>query len=442
MHKSTLVIPMLLAACGNGMLSPPPLDATAPDAEPPPDAPEMPTDPCAYLEISASAWSDVVSADYAMIGGAVTVVYQEDSGLPRFVVSGPTQASAVDETLPSTAATHGRLSSPEDFAVVTFQDQAGAFPLMARTWAPGTAQTDALATIFATMPAAEGVWDVHSAKTVVFGDHVTAWAAATPTATDTALHVRLGDITGTEPLVALPGSVADVAVAVWPRRVARMSGTSIRTVVVRAFQDADTWMADVRWIDFDVVTGAVASNVGSTGVLADATGQVHSVALSFLDRESVYMGIEQTFGGSRKVTYYTAQRSGGIAPSGLVHELTSLVGQGAILAGTPSDMLVSAGAAPLSPAFLEQLLGDGPAQQSGWLMFAPHTGAILSRAFVGLTGNLTTRSARPAKGSVIATGDDVTWAGPAATPGAPASDLRAVALCRLARGGFGAVSDE
>lgn len=380
--------------------------------------------------------SDVFVADHAKIGDATLVASQEGTSLPTFAIYGPTLAREVLETLPTTSPTKVRMTSPEDIAVISFQDQVAGFPLRARTWTPGAAGTAAFSTIVVTMGAPAGIWDVHSAKTAVFGDLVTAWMAAAPTAAEGRLSVRFGGVVGSQNFAAAPANLADVAVVVWPRRVA--GGTAIRVVTLRAFSNAGVWTVNNSWIDFDAVTGAVVASVGASTALADAVSQVHSVALSFTDVDNVYVAVEQTSltspaSSARKVTYYTLARSAGLVAANIVHESTSLVRQGAIISGTPSDTLVSAGAEPLNPGFGEQLLGGTVGVRSGWVIYAPRTNEVVARSFVGFTGDLTARATKPPKGSLIASGDLITWGGPAAVPSEPAGALRAVAICKLDR---------
>jgi hypothetical protein len=395
---------------------------------------------------------DILLADHVQIGEAQVVAYQYDPEFPQFEVYGPGFNRIVSQSLGSQSSPV-RLSSPEDFVVATFQTAAGGNPLTASIWNPGDQSATGYQTVFNVMPSADGIWDVHSAKTAVFGDVVTAWMAAAPLATEGSLEVRINAVTGNQAFAAAPGALSAVAVAVWPRRVAGMVGTQVRVVVLRAFSNAGTMTVNNSWIDFDPATGAVVTSAAGSTVLADAANTVHSIALSFVDRENAYVAVEQTSSAvpltpaalvSRKVTYYTLARGAGLVAAGIVHDATTLATQGAIISGTPSDTLVSAGADPLTPGFVEQLIGiDGVAfavdeerslPRNGWVLYSPRTGEVLARSMVGYTGNLKTRAARPAKGSLITVGDQVTWGGPVSVLSAPVTEpLNAVAACRIDR---------
>jgi hypothetical protein len=385
---------------------------------------------------------DIMLADHVQIGEAQVVAYQYDPEFPQFEVYGPGFNRLVSQSLGSQSSPV-RLSSPEDFVVATYQTAAGGNPLTASIWNPGDSAPTGYQTVFAVMPSADGIWDVHSAKTAVFDDVVTAWMAAAPLATEGSLEVRINAVTGNQSFAAAPGNLAAVAVAVWPRRVAGMVGTQVRVVVLRAFSNAGTMTVNNSWIDFDPATGAVVTSAAGSTVLADAANTVHSIALSFVDRENAYVAVEQTGGTVRKVTYYTLARGAGLIATGIMHNATALATQGAIVSGTPSDTLVSAGADPLTPAFVEQLIStaggttevdDRALSRNGWIMFAPRTEEVLARSMVGYTGNFLTRSVRPAKGSLITVGDQVTWGGPVSVLSAPVTEpLNAIAACRIDR---------
>jgi hypothetical protein len=400
---------------------------------------------------------DILLADHVQIGDAQVVAYQYDPEFPQFEVYGPGFNRIVSQSLGSQSSPV-RLSSPEDFVVATFQTAAGGNPLTSIIWNPGDQSATGYATPVAGMPSADGIWDVHSAKVAdspAAPELVTAWMAAAPTAAEGRLYVRIENTTfgapqiGTQSYAAAAGNLAAVAVVVWPRQISGL----IRVVTLRAFSNAGTMTVISTWTDFDSASGGVGATVSNTTVLADAANTVHSIALSFVDRENAYVAVEQTSSAvpltpaalvSRKVTYYTLARGAGLVAAGIVHDATTLATQGAIISGTPSDTLVSAGADPLTPGFVEQLIGlddvvfavDAARSlpRNGWVLFSPRTGEVLARSMVGYTGNLKTRAARPAKGSLITVGDQVTWGGPVSVLSAPVTEpLNAVAACRIDR---------
>jgi hypothetical protein len=411
--------------------------------------------------------SPVLHADSAKLGDATVVAYGLDAGggaqSVNFAVYGPTMTREALENL-TTNGSRPRLSILNDTTVVvTYQGHAGAFPLIARTWTLG----DDLPVVsyganpFASLPAVNGVWDVHGAETNQ-GDEVTAWVAATPTANDFAITVRMGAVTGTS-AAARGGAMADIAVAVWPRRVS--GGTLIRVVSVELFPSGGIWGIIVTWFDFNPTTGVAAPIQFQSGALTDSANAGRSVSVSFSDAETVLIGVEQSGDGGdsfRKVSYFTASRpavSPGPAPTalGIIHNYTSLVSQGAIVAGGPVDTLIAAGAEPLVPAFVEMLQPFGgnssATERNGWVVFAPRTGEVIARSFAQFTGNLLTRQSRSVKGSLVVNGDNITWAGPASIlsePGGTVSsitvvaDLDSVATCLLDRSAYAnepAVSD-
>jgi hypothetical protein len=391
---------------------------------------------------------DVLNADVARIGEALVVSYGLDAGSPNanshLAVYGPTMTQEADSDFGS-AGSRPRLSVRNDDGVMfTFQSHGGANQLNAYRWTLGDDLPPTFVTNpIAALPAGPGVWDVHGAvieDSPFAPETVTAWMAAAPLATQGSLVVRIendqGTFTGTQAFAAAPANLADVAVAVWPRQVSGL----IRVVVLRAFDNAGTWTVNNSWIDFDAASGAVAASAGSSTAI-DAN-EIHAVALSFVDRENAYVAVEQTGGVVRKVSYFTLARGAGLVSTGDVHHSTALATQGAIAAGTPSDTLVSAGADPLTPAFVEMLMhtADGIAlderalSRNGWVMYAPRTGEVLARSFVGYTGNYETRNARPPKGSLIASGDQLTWGGAVSVLSSPITDpLNAIATCRLDR---------
>lgn len=394
---------------------------------------------------------DVKQADHARVGDAIAVAYQDTAGAtaPRFAVYGPEMALEFQETLGGVGK-QIRLSAPEDFVVVTFQESSAGFPLNARIWTPGNDNTNIFQAVFATMGSSDGIWDVHSAKTADADDTVTAWVAAAPTANDFSIEVRINGVTGTA-TNALPNPLLDAAVAVWPRRVT--GGTLVRTVSAYVNINAGNQRLTVTFADWNPTTGALVAATTSSQNLADPVNATHAVALSFVDRNNVYVAVEQTDPiiaaapdpartASRKVTYYTVAIGGPVVATGIIHYATTLATQGAIVAGTPSDTLVTGGAAPLSPVFVEQLIGissdfslDNTAlPRNGWVMFAPRTQEVIARSFVGYTGNFLTRSVREAKGSLVSVGDNLTWGGPVSVLSEPVSDpLDAIAVCTVDR---------
>lgn len=390
---------------------------------------------------------DILLADHVQIGDAQVVAYQYDPEFPQFEVYGPGFNRLVSQSLGSQSSPV-RLSSPEDFVVATYQTAAGGNPLTASIWNPGNATATGYTVPVAVMPVADGIWDVHSAKIAespFAPETVTAWMAAAPTNAEGRLYVRIENDqfgsphTGTQNYAAAAGNLSAVAVAVWPRQVSGL----IRVVTLRAFSNAGTMTVISTWTEFDAASGALGSTVSNTTVLADAANTVRSVALSFVDRENAYVAVEQVVASSvNKVTYYTLARGAGLVATGIVHFATALATQGAIVSGTPTDALVSGGAAPLTPGFVEMLMHTAPgiAQDSrslprnGWVLFSPRTEEVLARSFVGYTGNYKTRAARPPKGSLVVVGDQITWGGPVSVLSAPITDpLNAIATCRIDR---------
>jgi hypothetical protein len=394
---------------------------------------------------------DVLSADVARIGEALVVTYGLDAGSPNanshIAVFGPSMTQEADSDFGSSGSRPRLSVRNSDGVLMTFQSHGGANQLNTYRWTLGDDLPPTFVTNpIAALPAGPGIWDVHGAvieDSPFAPETVTAWMAAAPLATEGTLVVRIendqGTFTGTQTFAAAPGNLADVAVAVWPRQV---SGT-IRVVTLRAFSNAGTMTVNNSWVDFDAASGGVVGSASGSTALADAANTVHSIALSFVDRENAYVAVEQTGGTVRKVTYYTLARGAGLIATGIVHNATALATQGAIVSGTPSDTLVSAGAAPLTPAFVEQLIStaggttevdDRALSRNGWIMFAPRTEEVLARSMVGYTGNFLTRSVRPAKGSLITVGDQVTWGGPVSVLSAPVTEpLNAIAACRIDR---------
>lgn len=376
--------------------------------------------------------SFVTNADIAVMGDATITASQVAGENSSVTVYGPSQAREFTEVISATP-TRIRLAAHDLWTTIGYQNTIAPFALQARAWVPGADATAALFTPFAAMPAAAGIWDMHGVSTDV-GDALTGFAAATPTTSQIDVKLRedsIGFTTGSATANFGAAVIQDIAVAVWPLRT--QGGTRFRAAVAVSLVNAGVQQISLSFQEWNAATGAYLGGVGAITALADAVNVARSVAVSFVDRENVYVAVEQTSGTSRKVTYYTGANTGVITATGIVHEFTALVGQGAVAAGTPTDTLVSAGAEPLSPAFLEQLLGGNVAQRSGWILFAPRTGEIVSRAFVGFTGDLTTRSTRPPKGSVIANNNTITWAGPAAVQSEPGTNLRAIAICKLDR---------
>lgn len=411
-------------------------------------------------EAYAGAFADeALNADVARLGEATVVAYGLDAGAPNanthLAVYGPTMTQEADSDFGSNGSRPRLSVLNSTSAMFTFQSHSGANPLSAYRVTLGDDPPPGFVTNpVAAMPVDGGVWDVHGAEIAdspFAPETVTAWLAAAPTATEATLVVRIENNqagsphTGTQAFAAAPSNLADVAVAVWPRQV---SGT-IRVVTLRAFDNAGTWTVNNSWIDFDAASGAVVGSVASSTAI-DAN-EIHSLALSFVDRENAYVAVEQTDPAipgtsadvdSRKVTYYTMARGAGLVATGTVHYATTLHTQGAIAAGTPTDTLVSAGADPLTPAFVEQLisisssfdLDDNARARNGWVMFSPRTGEVLARSMVGYTGNYNTRIARPPKGSLISVGDNLTWGGAVSVLSEPTSEpLNAVATCRINR---------
>lgn len=389
--------------------------------------------------------SGVLNADAASVGGATTVAYELDqpSNEVRFAVY-QDGAREFEEILAS-GASRPRLSIlGTDSVLITYQLGSGSFPLIAKQWNLGDEPpTNTIAPApFTVMPAVPGVWDVHSVTTDV-GDEVTAWAAEQPPG-DISVSVRMGSVIGTG-TIAGGDPFGDVAVSVWPRRVAG----NIRVVTTHVAPNIGNWRITVVFWEFNPATSALVGSTSTSIGLADTANVGRAVALSWFDRDNISIAVEQSGDAPdnfRKVTYYTMVRGSPPTPTGIVHNYTSLVTQGAIAAGTPVDTLVSAGAEPLVPAFVEQLQSNvasgSTVARNGWVMFAPRTGEVLARSFVGYTGNKTTRAARPAKGSLITNGTDITWAGPASVLSEPggtlgnitvSADLNAIATCRLDR---------
>jgi hypothetical protein len=410
-------------------------------------------------EAYANAFAvDVESADAARVGDAMVVGYELAGNDVFFAAYGPTMTQESVETLTGNGSRPRISSLGSDAVMVTMQLHSGNNPLVARRWDLNTDPPMPIVTNpIAIMPAGPpGVWDVHGLAiedSPFTPEVVTAWMAAAPLATEGTLVVRIendqGTFTGTQTFAAAPGNLADVAVAVWPRQVSGL----IRVVVLRAFSNAGTMTVNNSWIDFDAASGGVVASAAGSTVLADAASTVHSIALSFTDRENAYVAVEQAvaavvgppaYPATRKVTYYTLARGAGLVAANIVHGATALVGQGFIASGTPVDSLISAGADPLTPAFVEQLLGEDATQRSGWVTYSPRTGEVFSRSMVGYTGDAVTRAARPPKGSVVVIGDDIAWSGAVkiiSDPGngyargiAPSAyNLTAIATCRLDR---------
>jgi hypothetical protein len=409
-------------------------------------------------EAYANAFAvDVESADAARVGDATVVGYELAGNDVFFAAYGPTMTQESVETLTGNGSRPRISSLGSDAVMVTMQLHGGAFPLVARRWDLNTDPPMPIVTNpVAVMPAINGVWDVHGLLTEDTAEEVTAWVAAAPLATNITTVVLMDGVTGTSGPAVLAGAATDMAVAVWPRRVA--GGTAIRVVTAAVFPNGPTQTLNITWIDFDPATGAIVDSQFQTGALTDTTSVARSVALSFSDRETVYIAVEQdvaavvgppAYPATRKVSYFGAARpaiSPGLAPAalGIVHQTTALIGQGCIISGTPGDTLISAGADPLTPAFVEQLLGEDATQRSGWVTYSPRTGEVFSRSMVGYTGDAVTRAARPPKGSVVVNGDDIAWGGAVkviSDPGngyargiaAAAYNLTAIATCRLDR---------
>lgn len=375
--------------------------------------------------------TNVISADAAVLGNATLVAYQTTGGNAELAIYGESMAREAVEVITATP-TRVRLSGVEDFVHVSYQDPVAGNPLKARIYPVGAPATVPLATIFATMPAAVGVWDVHGAQTDV-GDDVTAWAGATPTAADITVTIREDAIglTGTTTSNLGAATIEDVAVQVWPLRV--NGGTRWRVAVAILFLSGGNQRVSASWQDFSATTGAFISGTGTVTTLTDATSTGRAIAVSFYDRDTMSIAVEQDDAttATRKVSYFTANAAGVLTATGIVHFGTALKGQGAIVAGTPVDS--ASPAERLGPGFPEQLLGANPLVRSGWLVFAPRTGEVLARSLVGFTGDTTTRALRPPKGSFVRTANEWVWAGPAAVPSEPGVNLRAVALCKLDR---------
>lgn len=384
----------------------------------------------------------VFNADSVRIGEATAVAYELQGNDVFFAVYGPTMTREAVQTL-TTGGSRPRLSALGDTSVMLTYNFSGGPDLRALRWNVG----NDLPVGVLTVPIAgvvNDVWDVHGAVLDDVGDEVTAWVAQSPLST-MEITIRINAVTGATALAA-PAAIQDVAVAVWPRRVA---GADVRIATAMTYQVAGLYRVQVTFFDFNATTGALSAAVGGNVVLADSANPPIAVALSYLDRDNVYAAVEQSgdVGDNfRKVSYYTADIGGTITSLGIVHNYTSLASQGAIVAGTPSDTLVSAGAEPLISGFVEQLqptgAPDSDTNRNGWVMYAPHTGEVLARSFVGYTGNKDTRSARRAKGSLVVTDPYISWGGavsilsePGGTNGpiTVSGDLNAIAACFLDR---------
>jgi hypothetical protein len=363
--------------------------------------------------------ADVLSADYAVLGDATLVAYQLTGGTVQLVVYGPSMAREVLQSFATSE--RPRLTHEGDRVRLTYRDTAGN-SLFSGTYASGAASITMANTGFGVTAAQE--WDV-SSKRLDTGNRVSIFVRE-DAAPNVLVNVIADTRTGTHTIITGYTSISDVNVSIWPMEVTG----DIRYVVTFAGVVGGTNNGQTYTFELPIAAGPVVqlSNLRTT-----MTAATFSCAASWEAVDKAWVAIEETSGTTRRVAYARGDLTValGFTVAGTIHESTSLVGQGAIIAGTPTN--ATSPADLLSPGFVEQLLGANLLNRSGWIVFAPRTGEIVARSFVGFTGDLGTRTARPPKGSFIAEGNTITWAGAAAIPSDPSTTLRAIAICKLDR---------
>lgn len=364
--------------------------------------------------------SDVLSADYAVLGDATLVAYQLSGGTAQLAIYGPQMALEVSQSY--TVSERPRLVHRGDEVFLWYRNTA-TNTLFRGSFDPGDT---GITTLSSGIPCAAGAsWDVHGLK-LDTGNKVQV-IAAEDGVNNVFVSINADTVNTTHTVITGFASVNDVAVSIWPL----VRSGNIRYAVAYIGNTGVIDRSVVNVYEVPAAGGAV-SLVSTTATNLAAT--TRAVAVSWESVDKFWVANEEDSAGTRRVVYGRGDATVpvGFTTAGATHETTALVTQGAIAAGTPSN--TSGPANPLSPAFGEMLLSSDMVQRSGWVVFAPRTSEVVSRSFVGFTGNLTTRTARPPKGSMIAEGQGITWAGPASIPSSPASTtLRTIALCKLDR---------
>lgn len=364
--------------------------------------------------------SDVLSADYAVIGDATLVAYQLSGGTVELAIYGPTLAREVLQTFATSE--RPRLTFEGDRVRLTYRDTS-TNTLFSGTYSAGASSITVANTTIAAN--AGRAWDVSSVQ-LDTGNRVTIYAVA-DAGPNVIVNVVAASRTATHTVATTFATVTDVNVTIWPLE---FTGGNIRYAITYIGFTGAINRSVVTVFDLPVSAGAV---VQTSAIATNLAATTHAVSASWESADKLWVANEETSGTLRRVVYGRADASVaiGFTTAGATHESTSLVGQGAIMAGTPTNTLNPDD--PLVPGFVEQLIAVDLLLRSGWIVYAPRTGEIVARSFVGFTGDLTTRSARPPKGSFIRIGDNLTWAGPAAVPSDPSTNLRAIAICRLDR---------
>lgn len=369
-------------------------------------------------EFYANTFSvEVVSADYAVLGESVLVAYQLTGGTVVLAIYGPNMALEATQTYATSE--RPRLTSEGDRIRLTYRDTA-ANVLFTGLYTAGAAGITVASTGFGVALGLD--WDVASTR-LDTGNRVSIFVRE-DAAPNVLVNIIADSRTSSHTVVTGYTSISDVNVSIWPLEVTG----DIRYIVSFSGVVAATNNAQTYTFELPIVAGAAVQISNLRTVLAAAT---FACAASWESVDKAWVAVEETSGTTRRVVYARGDLTValGFTVNTVTHESTSLVSTGAIISGTPTN--VTSPADLLSPGFVEQLLSGTLSQRSGWILFAPRTGEIVARSFVGFTGDLGTRSIRPEKGSLLQDGEFFMWAGPAAVPSEPSDNLRAIALCRL-----------
>jgi hypothetical protein len=388
-----------------------------------------------YANVNATS---VVNADHARLDDVRLIAVDAGSGA-QFGIYNDSQGQEAFITVDA-AGVRPRLSMEGDQVRFSYVDAARA--IRSGVWPTGLSSMPT-APIGLTLALGRLFWDVTGIQ-LDTTEHVSAWIG-TPNASASTLIVSWDGATPGSITRALPLPLADIpttddnAVVVFPMSNGNTFRVGLAQIYLAVAGNRHKLFVEV--LDINKVTSAVTLLSTANLDIGPIADFARAVALSWESYAAVHVAVEQEDGAvtHRKVTYYR-HLLGGALTFVSVHYNTALVSQGAIIAGTPTlDLLPTD---PLTSGFVELLLGgafsagsstltEEALYRNGMVMYAPRTGEVIARSFVGFTGNLSTRITRPAKGSLIAQNFQGTWAAPASIQAEPAGALKAIAVCRL-----------
>lgn len=365
---------------------------------------------------------DIQSADHSVLGDCALTVY--DTGTEARLILGQDGGSrSQTDSLISATGERPRIAIQGDTWYVVYRE-AGSTVLLRGTIDSGSPSVPSFGAL--TAGTASDVWDT-TAYRYGPGDDVavTAYIPSGFLTPSVAIETTVGGID--HELITLPSAggsptVIDMAVTIWPERV----GGLIRYGIAVLYQDGAFVEVEAQVHDYDDVGGTDTLVWANTTFPLRPTG--HAVAAGWgSDEDELRLMFEiDDSSGDRAVEYRrvtsTTSNTDGVGP---IYNTSIATGM-ALVSETPGDAND-----PGRWGIVLRALGDDVTVRSGYFLFVPSTQEYVARAFVGYTGPLAERDARPPKGSLLESGGVLTWGGAAPPQATPTRPLTTVVGCKV-----------